>query len=370
MAFGREIKVGIFVFAGIIVLGIVVFLIGDERRLFVRRVDLHTSFSTVQGLKEGAPVRMDGVDVGQVTWVGHSDDPTDARIHVKMRTARSEALRLRTDARARISNKGMLGDKMLELDPGSGPFRPLSDEPLPGVDPTDFTNVFNDVGSITQKTDSVLGNLERVSGSLADDKLHSDMKSTMQSVTIIMKHLAEGDGYAHKLLADPAEAQKLSRMLANFEKTSSELALAAAEIRQLTARINKGPGFAHELIYSDAGSQTLSQFGNAAGEVALTLKGVREGNGLAKGVLYGDSEQQQIIGNLNTMSRDMRDIVAGMKAGKGTFGALLVDPSVYEDVKMILGNVQRNDVMRALVRYSIKQDEKKPAAEVKDSKAE
>jgi hypothetical protein len=45
-------------------------------------------------------------------------------------------------------------------------------------------------------------------------------------------------------------------------------------------------------------------------------------------------------------------------------GALLVDPSVYEDLKAVLGNVERNDVLRALVRYSIKQDEKKPPVEV------
>ena len=42
----------------------------------------------------------------------------------------------------------------------------------------------------------------------------------------------------------------------------------------------------------------------------------------------------------------------------------IVDPSVYEDMKLVLGNVERNDVLRALVRYSIKQDEKKPAVSV------
>ena len=41
-----------------------------------------------------------------------------------------------------------------------------------------------------------------------------------------------------------------------------------------------------------------------------------------------------------------------------------VDPSVYEDMKVVLGNVERNDVLRALVRYSIKQDEKKPGVQV------
>jgi hypothetical protein len=41
---------------------------------------------------------------------------------------------------------------------------------------------------------------------------------------------------------------------------------------------------------------------------------------------------------------------------------------VYEDVKLLLGNVERNKTLRALVRYSIKQDEQTPRIEVKDEK--
>jgi phospholipid/cholesterol/gamma-HCH transport system substrate-binding protein len=368
MAIGREIKVGLFVFLGLVVVGVVVLLIGDERNIFARHITLDTSFKDVQGLKVGAPVRMDGIDVGTISRVGHSEDVSDPRIHVKIDVVRSEALRLKIDAYAKISNKGLLGDKMLDLDPGKGAPRPLADVVIRGEDPTDFTGMFSDASSIARRADSVLGHLDKMSSNLADDQLQAEVKSTVHSVTLVMKQMAEGDGYVHKLLADPAESERLSRTIANFERTSAELAQATSELRQLTTRINQGPGFVHDVVYSDKGTQTLTQFVNAAGEIALTLKGVREGNGLVKGVLYGDSEQQQIIGNLNTMSRDMRDIVAGMKAGKGTMGALLVDPSVYEDMKMILGNVQRNDVLRALVRYSIKQDEKKPAVEVKDPK--
>jgi phospholipid/cholesterol/gamma-HCH transport system substrate-binding protein len=58
-----------------------------------------------------------------------------------------------------------------------------------------------------------------------------------------------------------------------------------------------------------------------------------------------------------------------VKAGRGTVGGLLVDPSVYEDIKSLVGNVERNHVLRALVRYSIKQnEEQRPHAEVKDGK--
>ena len=66
------------------------------------------------------------------------------------------------------------------------------------------------------------------------------------------------------------------------------------------------------------------------------------------------------MANLNAMSDDLRAIVGNLKQGKGTLGALLVDPTVYEDIKSAVGNVERNEVLRALVRYSIKQDDQTP----------
>ena len=63
------------------------------------------------------------------------------------------------------------------------------------------------------------------------------------------------------------------------------------------------------------------------------------------------------MGNVNAMSDDLRSIVHDVRQGKGTLGALLVDPSVYEDIRALVGNVERNEVLRALVRYSIKADE-------------
>ena len=62
------------------------------------------------------------------------------------------------------------------------------------------------------------------------------------------------------------------------------------------------------------------------------------------------------------MSDDLRAIVHDVRQGKGTLGALLVDPSVYEDIRALVGNVERNEVLRALVRYSIKADEGKAQA--------
>jgi len=56
------------------------------------------------------------------------------------------------------------------------------------------------------------------------------------------------------------------------------------------------------------------------------------------------------MSNLNQVSGDLKQMLTDMRAGKGTLGALLVDPSVYEDLKLMLGNVERNRTLRALVR--------------------
>ena len=62
--------------------GIVVFMIGDERQLFERKVEFQSVFQDVQGLTRGSPVRMGGVAVGSVVDVSYSDDPNDPKLYV------------------------------------------------------------------------------------------------------------------------------------------------------------------------------------------------------------------------------------------------------------------------------------------------
>ena len=59
---------------------------------------------------------------------------------------------------------------------------------------------------------------------------------------------------------------------------------------------------------------------------------------------------------------------AELIAGQGTLGALVVDPTVYEQLVQVLGGVGRSRVLRALVRYAISRDDEKGAARVVDDK--
>lgn len=367
MAASREARVGAFVLAGLIIAGVVVFLIGDERRLFERHATFHAVFRDVEGLKTGAPVRFGGIDIGTVGHVGHGTDPADTRLYVDLNIVRDEAVRVRDDTVASIANKGLLGDKMIELHGGT-PTHPQVPEGgmLKSDENSDLTNLMTQVGSIAKRADQVLEHLETTTRKLSDDQVQADLQGTIHSVNIVLKQVAEGDGYVHRLLADPKEADRLSRSLANLDQASAELSRTMSETRKLVERVNQGPGFAHDVLYGDGGNRALAKVGDAAGEVATTLKGIRDGNGMAHALLFGgDAKSDELLGNLNAMSGDLRKIVADVRSGKGTLGALLVDPSIYEDMKTVLGNVERNDVLRALVRYSIKQDEKRPGADVK-----
>ncbi|MCC6553147.1 MAG: MCE family protein [Polyangiaceae bacterium] len=358
----RDFKVGLFVLLGLVFSALVIFLIGDERRLFASSVEFTATFSDVQGLKAGAPIRMGGIDIGHVSGVGYGKDPGDATVYVTLDIVAKEAGRIKTDSIARVAAKGLLGDKMVEITKGEQPTSIPPGGRVPSEDPSDM---LGKVGGMAEKADSALANIEKASAGLADERLQKDIRETVASVNVVLKHVAEGDGYPHRFLTDPKEAERISRTLANLDRASAELAATLSETRAVVSRVKAGPGFAHDVIYGDGPQKQIREFGDAAAEVAATLRGVRESDSFAHDVLYGgEGDSADALANVAALTADLRSIVRDVKAGKGTVGALLVDPSLYEDMKVLLGNVQRNDVLRALVRYSIKQDEKKPAVEV------
>ena len=163
------------------------------------------------------------------------------------------------------------------------------------------------------------------------------------SLNSVLGSVDRREGYVGKVLSDPKESAHLSQVVQNLERVTNELEGTVQSVNQVVGRVRTGPGLLHEVVYGEDSSKAVAQFGGAADELRLTLKGIREGNGLAKGLLFGgDESSQALVQNMNAMSGDLRQIVADIRAGKGTVGAFLVDPSVYEDLKIVLGNVERN----------------------------
>lgn len=352
-----DVKVGLFVFAGFVMTALVIFLIGDERRLFSSAVIFTCKFSDVQGLKQGAPIRMGGIDIGHVDDVGYGKDPLDTTIYVSLSVVRTEAGRVKRDSIAKITTKGLLGDKMVEITKGE-----LREAVPPGGEITaeEPGDMINKVTGMAGKAETTMTNIERLSAELANEGLHRDLRESVAAASTLLKGVNDGEGYAKKLLVDKGESERITKLVASLDRTSAEMTLTLRSINHILARVETGPGFAHDVVYGAGPTKEIAQFGSAAEEVALTLRGVRQADSLAHDALYGGKGNgAEAIANVTALTADLRVIIADVRKGKGTLGALLVDPSVYDDLKTVLGNVQRNDVLRALVRYSIKEDEKK-----------
>jgi phospholipid/cholesterol/gamma-HCH transport system substrate-binding protein len=373
----KNVRVGIFVALALIVSGIFVFMIGDNRRLWESKARFNATFNDVAGLRPGAPVRMGGVEIGAVGDVGHSGTTSDTRIHVTLNLVRDEVDRIRLDPDvteeeakkhpdrprgtiARVVNKGLLGDKMIELTVGDMrlPKAPEGTE-LRTEDPVDLTKYLAKFDSLSEKADRALGNIERITGALANEKVADDIKGSISSINVLLAAFAREDGAAHRLLFNPDEAKKVDALLNNLLVISHEAAGATADVHTMTSRVNSGPGLAHALLYDEKMAQGAT---GTLVEVRNTLEAVRTQPGIAHAVVYGDPNTQKVLVNVGAMSDDLRAVMAGVRAGKGTIGGLLVDPSIYEDLKAIVGNVERNQVLRALVRYSIKETDQRPHA--------
>lgn len=362
----RDIKVGIFVFLSLLLTGVVVFLIGDEAQLFARRDDLQVAFKDVQGLTRGSPVRMGGVDIGRVVSLGYGPESEDNTIYVRMSVVSSEARRIRKDSVARVEGKGLLGDKMIVITVGSQEAPPLQEgEFVRSEESQDLLEMVGSLKTTMSGVERVVENLEKATHVLAEEELHKDVKEAVQNLSGILRHVNEGEGYVGRLLRDPEEARRLSATIDNLRGSAAELEKLLASSRAVMDRVRTGPGFVHEVIYGQSGEKALAQVGGAAEELSLALKGIREGDSFAHSMLY-DAESRALVDNLNQASEDFRLIVKDLREGKGTLGAFLSDPSVYEDLKVLLGNVGRNRSLRALVRYSIKKDEE--AGRVEDGK--
>jgi phospholipid/cholesterol/gamma-HCH transport system substrate-binding protein len=68
------------------------------------------------------------------------------------------------------------------------------------------------------------------------------------------------------------------------------------------------------------------------------------------------SEQEVVVEALEAAAR-LESILAKVDAGEGTLGLLLNDPTVYEDLKVLLGGAERSLVVRSLIRLSTEAEE-------------
>lgn len=70
---------------------------------------------------------------------------------------------------------------------------------------------------------------------------------------------------------------------------------------------------------------------------------------------------------LKKIMKNLESITEKVNNGSGTVGALINDPGLYDNVKSLIGQANRNRIVRNLVRQTIKDSEEKPAPDATKS---
>ena len=350
-----EFRVGIFVTLALLTATLVIFSLGNRSALFSSKRSYVAVFSNVDGLRPGSPIRMSGLDVGTVGEVSFRDD---GRCQVILQVAEENARFVTETSRASIGSKGLLGDKLVELTAGQGDALPDGAT----VTTSEGGGMFGALASAGQAVEDarpVIQNVRDFTSTLAEEGFRQDIRDVSHNIAELTRMASQEDGTIHRLLVDPVLADRITSTLASVQSASNELAHTTRNVRLITDEVRSGDGTIHRLIYDQDGMRLVNSLADTAGEASTILRDIRTGEGNAHQLLYGD-DADDLIRNLTLMSTDLRAIIADIRAGRGTIGGLLVDPSIYEDVRRIVGNVERNDVLRALVRYTIREDEQDP----------
>ena len=162
-----ELKVGVFILIGIMILFIIVFSMGDINvTKSVYRINIIFNFAS--GISLSAPVRYAGVNVGQIEAIRIIHDPKDNKTKAELKAWVEKGVGIEEDARITINTLGLLGEKYLEIFPGT-PGKPLLAEgsTVIGCDPVSMEKVTEELAGMTGSFKAALESVKRVADSAA-----------------------------------------------------------------------------------------------------------------------------------------------------------------------------------------------------------
>jgi phospholipid/cholesterol/gamma-HCH transport system substrate-binding protein len=351
-----ELRAGAFLLVGVVVLTAAIFLLGKKSALFSRTTDLFVNFEDSSGLVEGAEVRLAGLEVGTVRAISFPQDlkRKEARVRLVVQTKFME--RIRADSQAFIDSKGLLGDKVVNISIGDPSAATLGEGATLKTGKTaSFESIAANVG---QAVESVAHISEAVEEVVVDERLprlQADLSRVAASLAGILAEVEHGSGLVHRLIYDPSYGDNAQAILAETRAVAEKANRATARIDAILAEVEQGDGTMHELVYGEDGRRALASLGLAADEIKDVVREVKQGHGVLHTLVYEEGHTN-FLRELNEMSVTLNRIVSDIDKGRGTLGGLLRDPTVYEDLKTLLGKVKRNVLFKALVRFTIEED--------------
>jgi len=313
-----EAKVGAFVFAGLVGLGVIATTI--EPMKFKRGLENQhytVVFKNAAGLEKDAPVRVAGVNVGKVLSVGVKDGKAVVEIVF------TKPVKLYKGAVAKVETMGLMGEKYVEIEPGN----PQEGELPPG---STITNT-----KVPASVDEVMSSLNQLLGKFNSALVTPDGKNR---IAVIMDELSRLTSTVNDAATEIDQILKENRKSVK-ELLKNAMALTEAlreELPQVLENVNQLTDQLSEITYENRQDLreivlSLKEASQKAPKIAQNLQELIQR--LQKLLNEENTKEiEETIENIKVATAELKELVKRVNEGKGTVGKLFNDEELYENL--------------------------------------
>ncbi len=339
--FSAEAKVGVFVVIGLIIFGYMSMKVGNLTFSREKGYDIEVLFDSATGLAKDVTVEIAGVEIGRVKKIALQNGK--ALVVLRM----NPGMIVRKDARAIIRTRGILGDKYVEIIPGSAAAPPI---PAGGriartVPITDMDTLMNtlgevalDIKALTNSLSNVIGTEkgEATLGTIIDNikemviALNQTVQSNKEDVGKIVDNLATFSG----TLKEVGERNKadIGTIIKSARSVLGTMESLVANLTEITDKINQGKGSIGRLINDDDAVVDLNH-------TLASLKEITDRIKSGEGTLGQLIAKDDAIKDLNKTLASLSDITDTINRGEGTIGRLVHEEETVETLNATLTNL-------------------------------
>jgi phospholipid/cholesterol/gamma-HCH transport system substrate-binding protein len=314
-----ELKLGITAVAAIALATVLILAVGGQGGFFWQRYPLRARFDDVQGLKAGAIVRLNGMEVGKVTDVQFAD----AQVEVVMEVSKRVRGLITDRSEAAMGTLSLLGEPIIVIR-ASEEGEPLADGAhLLVAGGTGVADLAVTAQRSAREAAHLLADVRAGRGSVGqlftDEALYVELETLASSAARVAERLDGGEGTLGALARDPSAYVALRGALENLES--------------FTAELRNGQGALGRLARDEALGRSLAASSSNLEQITGRLSG---GEGTAGKLLASDELYQRFSALTDRMDR----LVGALESGRGTAGQMLNDARLYENVNLAAAELQ------------------------------
>jgi phospholipid/cholesterol/gamma-HCH transport system substrate-binding protein len=165
---GNKIRLGIFITLGITLFIIGIYFIGERQQIFRSTFRVSGVFKDVEGLQAGNNVRFSGINVGTIENISIVSDST---VRVKILIDESTRKFIKKDAIASIGSDGLMGNKILTINPGTGGKMVIeNNDTIQTIQPLNMDDILKSLKSTIDNTSNITKDLSKITNNIQSGK--------------------------------------------------------------------------------------------------------------------------------------------------------------------------------------------------------